>query len=180
MFKCRSPLKITGLSIDGNKHLKHLYLRQWVTKLFPELSRRKLEYHNWQNAMRQKSAVEKTTSDYERYEKNRRRRLLKEKSRKASPSAPPPESRTSVPGATTSSHEKILKCRECHQEIHPPYQIYVCQNNHLHTERVGGDQPNIKVSSPNLNNNFNNDQCNFSIARPVLDPQCAKWDFPRW
>ena len=150
MFKCRSPLKITGLSIDGNKHLKHLYLRQWVTKLFPELSRRKLEYHNWQNAMRQKSAVEKTTSDYERYEKNRRRRLLKEKSRRASPSAPPPESRTTVPRTVaSSSHEKILKCGECHQEIHPPYQIYMCQNNHLHTERVGagGNQPNIKVSS---------------------------------
>ena len=97
--------------------------------------------------MRQKSAVEKTTSDYERYEKNRRRRLLKEKSRKASPSAPPPESRTPVPRAVaSSSHEKILKCGECHQEIHPPYQIYVCQNNHLHTERVGGNQPNIKVS----------------------------------
>ena len=106
--------------------------------------------------MRQKSAVEKTTSDYERYEKNRRRRLLKEKSRRASPSAPPPESRIQVTTAVaSSSHEKILKCKECQQEIYPPYQMYVCHNNHLHTERVGGQQPNIKVFTLLLNLTLN-------------------------
>ena len=121
----------------------------WFSKHYSELARRKLDYHNWQNEMRQKSAVEKTTSDYERYEKNRRRRLLKEKSRRNSPSAPPPQSSTPVTtAAATTSHEGILKCKTCHQEISPPYQIYVCQNNHLHTERVGGHLPNVKVSIP--------------------------------
>ena len=147
--------------------------------------------------MRKKSAVEKTTSDYERYEKNRRRRLLKEKNRRA-PSAPPPELRIPVTTAEAStSHAKILKCKVCHQDIPPPYQIYVCQNNHLHTERVGGHQPHIKVSKPNdlpsrltqyLTNvknteliyfssqehSCNHDPIVFSIARPVLDLQCAR------
>ena len=90
--------------------------------------------------MRNKSTVEKTASDYERYEKNRRRRLLKEESRRNPPSTTP-ESR-----ATATAVDKVLKCKECLQDIFPPYHVYVCQDNRLHHERVGGQQPHVKVN----------------------------------
>ena len=35
------------------------------------------------------------------------------------------------------------KCRKCQQDISPPYDVYICQNGHLHKERQGGQ--NVKV-----------------------------------
>merc|ERR1711942_615586 len=74
-----------------------------------ELARLKAEYHNYETARRNSKQLASNDSsfDKERYDKNRKRRLMKDKNSK------------------------------CQQNILPPYQVYVCQNGHLHKERVG-------------------------------------------
>merc|ERR1711862_383197 len=64
MFKCRSPMKIMGLSVD-------------------EMARRKLEYHNWRTERdRDNNEKHLNNINMERFHKNRVRRLLKEQEEK--------------------------------------------------------------------------------------------------
>ena len=96
-----------------------------------ELARLKAEYHNYETAKRNSKqlASNDSTFDKERYDRNRKRRLMKEKNEKEKNAEENPKLED--------------KCRKCQQDISPPYHVYICQNGHLHKERLGGQ--NVKV-----------------------------------
>ena len=98
------------------------------------MARLKAEYHNYETARRNSKQLASNDSsfDKERYDKNRKRRLMKDKN----------EKEKKADGNQTTKLED--KCSKCQQNILPPYQVYVCQNGHLHKERVGSQD--YKVS----------------------------------
>ena len=130
MFKCRSPTKILGLSVDGK--IFQQYIRP-STILFLELARAKLRYHNYMTEGRSSGAPCSQETSQQRYERNRRRRLQKERTKQAADTAAPPATPTAPPAGAGAA-----RCGGCGQELVPPYQVYVCHHGHLHTERGRG------------------------------------------
>ena len=130
MFKCRSPTKILGLSVDGNTFQQ--YIRP-STILFQELARAKLRYHNYMTEGRSSGAPCSQETSQQRYERNRRRRLQKERTKQAADTAAPPATPSAPPAGAGAA-----RCGGCGQELVPPYQVYVCHHGHLHTERGRG------------------------------------------
>ena len=113
------------------------------------MARRKLEYHNWQQQQRMSnSSVNKRDSSFERYKSNRRRRLEKEKSAENKDSIKIHSDKEQSKSVTRNDegHQTITKCPKCNQKLIPPYQVYVCQNQHVHRERKNTpEQQNIQV-----------------------------------
>ena len=130
MFKCRSPTKILGLSVDGK--IFQQYIRP-STILFQELARAKLRYHNYMTEGRSSGAPCSQETSQQRYERNRRRRLQKERTKQAADTAAPPATPSAPPAGAGAG-----RCGGCGQELVPPFQVYVCHHGHLHTERGRG------------------------------------------
>jgi len=103
-------MKIMGLSVD-------------------EMARRKLEYHNWRTERdRDNNEKHLNNINMERFHKNRIRRILKEQEEKQKKDVHEKKK-------NDNSLQSDSKCSKCHQELLPPYQLYVCHKNHLHKER---------------------------------------------
>ena len=102
------------------------------------MARRKLEYHNWRNERNKEGDVKVSNGfNMERFNKNRVRRLLKEQEEIQKKDVH--ENKTKDSNSKSDS-----KCSKCHQELLPPYQLYVCHKNHLHKER-GSENRELQV-----------------------------------
>ena len=96
--------------------------------------RRKLEYHNWRTERdRDNNGKHLNNINMERFHKNRVRRLLKEQEEKQKKDVHEKKK-------YDISLQSDSKCSKCHQELLPPYQLYVCHKNHLHKERGSTSQ----------------------------------------
>ena len=144
-FQCRSPLKILGLSVDG-KTVKISCVIILFNRFFncfhiiAELARRKVAYHNWQNERNCAQTESKTNEEFSRYQSNRRRRLLKEQQLEDKRRL----SQEKEESKKTSGMEGD-RCSKCQQRFSPPYQVYVCQHNHLHKERNSNHVQNKEI-----------------------------------
>ena len=98
------------------------------------MARRKLEYHNWRTERdRDNNKKHLNNINMERFHKNRVRRLLKEQEEKQKKDVHEKKK-------NDISLQSDSKCSKCHQELLPPYQLYVCHKNHLHKERGSTSQ----------------------------------------
>ena len=127
------------------------------------MARRKLEYHNWRTERdRDNNEKHLNNINMERFHKNRVRRLLKEQEEK---------------------QKKDSKCSKCHQELLPPYQLYVCHKNHLHKERGSTSQnKDLQVGIiliRSLLSFIPNCVLYFSTAQNVLDHQNVNYNSRR-
>ena len=98
------------------------------------MARRKLEYHNWRTERdRENNEKHLNNINMERFHKNRVRRILKEQEEKQKKDVHEKKK-------NDISLQSDSKCSKCHQELLPPYQLYVCHKNHLHKERGSTSQ----------------------------------------
>ena len=112
----------------------------------------------------------------ERFHKNRVRRLLKEQEEKQKKDVHEKKK-------NDISLQSDSKCSKCHQELLPPYQLYVCHKNHLHKERGPTSQnKDLQVGIiliRSLLSFIPNCVLYFSTAQNVLDHQNVNYNSRR-
>ena len=141
------------------------------------MARRKLEYHNWRTERdRDNNEKHLNNINMERFHKNRVRRLLKEQEEKQKKDVHEKKE-------NDISLQSDSKCSKCHQELLPPYQLYVCHKNHLHKERGSTSQnKDLQVGIiliRSLLSFIPNCVLYFSTAQNVLDHQNVNYNSRR-
>ena len=132
MFKCRSPTKILGLSVDGNifqHYIQYPLLHNIVSRAGPGQAALPQLHDGEQEQRRPLQPGDQPAEVREEQE--------------AEAAEGEDQAACGHCSAPCTTYGPSCRCRGrqvrgCGQELVPPFQVYVCHHGHLHTERGRG------------------------------------------